>query len=89
MVLLNGDVFDKKVLVVAFKNLVLGFLHENDRSALWVNIWFGLGIFVSYVAGNDCLVPAVSQTVKLETASQKVSNEHVFVVQLVRTQRRS
>ena len=37
----------------------------------------------------NCLVPEVSQTVKLETASEKVSNEHVFVVQLVRTQRQS
>ena len=29
---------------------------EDDRSALWVSIWLGLGIFLEHVAALDCVV---------------------------------
>ena len=29
---------------------------EDDRSALWVSIWFGLGIFLENVVAIDCVV---------------------------------
>ena len=40
--------------VVAVKKLVVGFL-QDDRSALWVSIWLGLGILLENVAALDCV----------------------------------